>query len=259
MACVLVMQLLLPCVVFPLLNVAPGGAQEQLGLPLQQTAAFVHAYHDEVTPDERADIDAIIPYHKVEEEYDPVCQDAVKYWYRQDSPAHEVQAYLRTWAAMGLRHPETYLAATFAIAGSYLAPCQSLNIRTTTCDTWQDGAHVLYNPEELKGFREGMANLYNAYAETPVVCLPVQTVVWVFWLPALLLLVAWRFRPRDLVLFVPGAIVLAFCAIGPIYDARYCLPLLYTVPLLACFIFRKPELFQPTNEPQRSIECELPR
>lgn len=239
LACLLVMQLVLPWAVFPLLNVAPGGAQEALGLPLQQTAAFVHAYHDEVTPDERAAIDAIIPYHKVEEEYDPVCQDAVKYWYRQDSPPEEVQEYLHTWAAMGMRHPEVYLGALFAIAGSYLAPCQSLNIRTTTCDTWQDGTHVLYNPESLAWLREGMANLYNGYAQTLVICLPVQAVIWVFWLPALLLLTAWRFRPRDLLLFVPGAIVLAFCVIGPIFDARYCLPLLYTVPLLACFVFRK--------------------
>lgn len=237
-ACLLVMQLLLPWVVFPALNVAPGGRQESLGVALQQTAAFVREHRNEVTPEEVAAIDAVVPYGRLIDEYDPLCQDAVKYHFRLDATDEAVRDYLAAWAQMGLRHPETYLAAVLSIGGSYLAPCQSLNIRTTTCDTWQDGAHVLYNPESLNWLREGMAGLYDGYANLPVACLPVQAVVWVFWLPALLWLAARRYHPGDGLLFMPSAIVLAFCVIGPIFDARYCLPLLYTVPLLACFTFR---------------------
>lgn len=238
-ACLLVMQFLLPWFVFPALDVAPGGRQESLGVALQQTAAFVHEHRDEVTDDEVEAIDAVIPFGRLVDDYDPTCQDGVKYHFRIDASDEAIRDYLAVWAEMGLRHPETYLAAVLAIGGNYLAPCHSLNIRTTTCDTWQGDAHVLYNPESLNWLREGMANLYNNYAELPVVCLPVQTVVWVFWLPALLWLIARRYHPGDGLLFVPGAIVLAFCVIGPIFDARYCLPLLYTVPLLACFTFRE--------------------
>ena len=251
-ACLLVMTFLLPWVVFPALDVAPGGRQESLGVALQQTAAFVHEHRDEVTPEEMAAIDAVIPYGRLIDDYDPLCQDGAKYHFRLDASPQAVHRYLEVWAQMGLRHPDTYLGAVFTIGGGYLSPCQSLNIRTTTCDTWQGDAHVLYNPEGLNWLREGLAALYDSYASLPVICLPVQAVVWVFWLPALLWLVARRHHPGDGLLFVPGAIVLAFCIIGPIFDARYCLPLLYTVPLMACFVFRG----RPAERLQRT---EVPR
>lgn len=235
-SCVALMGLVLPLVVFPLMSVAPGGKQEALGPLLQQTAAYVSAYSGDTTEQERAAIDAVVPYDQLAQLYEWNCHDSVKYEFRLDASAEDVAAYLEAWAAQGLRHPDAYFAAFMGVASGYVAPVQTLNIRTTTCETAIDGVLVLYNPDVLDPLREGMAAAYAAWQAVPVACLPLEACLYVWWLPLLLAFVAWRRRLRCALLFVPGALVLAFCLIGPIFDARYCLPLLYTVPLLAAMM-----------------------
>lgn len=235
-SCAAVMALVLPLVVFPLMSVAPGGKQEALGPLLQQTAAYVAAHSGETTEQERAVIDAVVPYDELASLYEWSCHDNVKYEFRLDASLGDIASYVGVWAAQGLRHPETYFAAFMGVASGYVAPVQTLNIRSTTCETTIDNVLVLYNPDALDPLREGMAGAYAAWEGTPVACLPLEACLYVWWLPLLLAFVAWRRRLRCGLLFVPGAVVLAFCLIGPIFDARYCLPLLYTVPLLALMV-----------------------
>ena len=232
-ACMATMALVLPLVVFPLLNVAPGGKQETLGPLFQQTAAYAAAYPDDVTDEERATINVVLEHDELAEQYVWSCHDDVKYSIKLSATDQNIRDYIYVWAAQGLRHPDAYLGALMGVAGSYLAPVQALNIRTTTCDTDIDGVPVLYNPPELDWLREGLANAYSAWASVPGLCLPLEACLYVWWLPLLVAFAAWRRRLRCGLLFAPGALVLAFCLIGPIFDARYCLPLLYTVPLLA--------------------------
>lgn len=235
-ACMATMALVLPLVVFPLLNVAPGGKQEALGPLFQQTAAYVIAYPDDVTEDERATINVMLPYEQLPELYEWNCHDNVKYQIKLSATDQNTRNYIYVWAAQGLRHPDAYLAAWLGVAGSYLSPVQALNIRTTTCDTDIDGVPVLYNPPELDWLREGMAAGYDAWCSVPGLCLPLEACLYAWWLPLLAAFVAWRRRLRCGLLFAPTALVLASCLIGPIFDARYCLPLLYTVPLLLGFL-----------------------
>lgn len=75
-----------------------------------------------------------------------------------------------------------------------------------------------------------------------------EAVVYCLWLPAMALFAMRRWRLRAGLLLVPGAIGLAFCLIGPVFDARYCLPLLYTAPLLLgmlCCLMRAREQGAP--------------
>ena len=46
-----------------------------------------------------------------------------------------------------------------------------------------------------------------------------------------------RRQVKAAVLFVPFLVLLAFCMIAPVYDARYVIPIFDGVPLLACAIF----------------------
>ena len=235
-SCVVAMALVLPLVAFPLLSVAPGGRQESLGLALQQTAACAAAYPDDATDEERAAINVVLPYDKLADLYVWNCHDDVKYEIKPSATDQNIRDYLSVWAAQGLRHPDAYLSAWLGVAGSYLAPVQALNVRTTTCNTDIDGVPVLYNPPELDWLREGMAAAYAAWCSVPGLCLPLEACVYVWWLPLLGAFVAWRRRLGCALLFVPGALVLASCLVGPIFDARYCLPLVYTTPLLLAFL-----------------------
>ncbi len=156
-SCAAVMALVLPLVVFPLMSVAPGGKQETLGPLLQQTAAYVAAHSGETTEQERAAIDAVVPYDELASLYEWSCHDNVKYEFRLDASLGDIASYVGVWAAQGLRHPETYFAAFMGVASGYVAPVQTLNIRSTTCETTIDNVLVLYNPDALDPLREGMA------------------------------------------------------------------------------------------------------
>lgn len=236
--CVIVMQLFMPYVVFPLVNVAPGGKQEVLGPLFQQTAHYVTYHSEDVTEDERAAIDKVLEYDNLAEQHTFDFQDEVKYRFRLDATNDDVANYIKVWAAQGLRHPESYVAALMSIAGFYVAPCGDINIRMVTVDTHMgdDNRYMLYNPDELDGMRLGMERAYNMVAKMPGIDVPLLSVTYVFWLPAALLFVVLRRRLRCGVLFVPTAVLLAFCVIAPVYDARYCVPLLYAAPLLLCMV-----------------------
>ena len=244
-------------VLFPLLNVAPGGKQEVLGTLFQQTARHVLYYPDDVTEDEREAIDALLEYDNLAHQYTFNFQDEVKYRYNLDATGDAIVEYLKVWAAQGLRHPESYLASLFSIAGYYVAPCGPANIRMVTVDTHmgEDDRYMLWNPEELDWLREGLDEAYKAVSETPGVDAPLLLVVYVFWLPAVLMFVAWRHRLRCGVLFAPALILLGFCVIAPVYDARYCIPLLNAAPLMLCMVA---VLLREASARGRSAEVDIP-
>ena len=87
--CGIVMTIVFPMVVFPLLNVAPGGKQEVLGTLFQQTARHVLYYPDDVTEDEREAIDALLEYDNLAHQYTFNFQDEVKYRYNLDATGDE--------------------------------------------------------------------------------------------------------------------------------------------------------------------------
>lgn len=233
-----VMCVMFPLLVFPLLNVAPGGKQEVLGPLFQQTAYYVTYFGQDVTDEEREAIDAVLEYDNLASQYTFDFQDEVKYRFKLDSTTDDLASYLRTWAAQGTRHPEAYVGALMSIAGFYTAPVAPANIRMVTVDTHMgdDDRYMLWNPDELDWLRNGMADAYNAVARTPVLDAPLLVVVYVFWLPAVLMFVMWRRRTGGGVLLVPPLVLLAFCVIAPVFDARYCVPLFDGAPLMVCMV-----------------------
>ena len=77
-ASALVMWIVLPRIVFPLLDVAPGGKQEMLAIPFQQTACYVVNHSEELSEWEDQAIDAVLHIETLPERYDPSSSDPVK-------------------------------------------------------------------------------------------------------------------------------------------------------------------------------------
>ena len=247
------MTLLLPLIIFPLANISPGGKQEILGPLFQQTARYAQTH--ELTPEEAQVIDAVVDVERVREHYQFDFQDGVKYYYRVDSTPADLGAYLELYAAQGIQDPEAYFAAIASQAGMYVAPTTFLNIRMVTVDTklGEEDRPVLWNPPELDWLREGLDEFYAAIASIPVLNLPFLTVVYVLWIPAILLFANLRKRLGLGVLFVPLAVVVGFCVIAPVFDARYVWPMLLAVPVLwaACTgpsLRNGPETGMPISE-----------
>ena len=257
LACLLAMLVVLPCLVFPLLNVAPGGRQEALGILLQQTAAYAQRHPTLYTPEERAAIDAVVDYDSLRRVYVFGFHDYPKWLFNQQASNEELLAYLKAWATCGLRDPEAYLSALMGVAGRYVAPCATLDLNLAARDRYfndtaryfggeqEPGRVVIAYPPELAPWREALSDAYGAACESPLLRWPLEAVLYVLWLPALLLFVGERRHLGVLPLFVPGGMVLLFCLIGPVFDTRYCLPALYAAPLLvgamACLVRSGPE------------------
>ncbi len=230
--CAAIMWILLPLVIFPLANISPGGKQEILGPVFQQTARY--AQQNGLSEDEATIVDAVVDVDRVRNHYEFDFQDAVKYYYRVGSTNEELRAYLALWAEQGARDPEAYFGSVMALAGQYVAPTTYLNLRMVTVDTniGEPERHVLWNPPELDWLRNGLDEAYAAVASVPVANLPFLTVTYVLWLPALVLFLMARRRLACGIVFVPLVVVVAFCVIAPVFDARYAWPMLLAVPLL---------------------------
>lgn len=137
----------------------------------------------------------------------------------------------------------------------YVAPTTFLNIRMVTVDTklGEEDRPVLWNPPELDWLRKGLDELYGAIASIPVLNLPFLTVVYVLWIPAVLLFANLRKHLGLGVLFVPLGVVVGFCVIAPVFDARYVWPMLLAAPVLlaACTgtpLRNGPEAGMPISE-----------
>lgn len=234
LVCIAIAGALLPLVVFPAFNIAPGGKQEALGPMFQQTARFMVENRSEgVTTDEYYIIKEVIDYNKLFNEYTYDTQDKVKYHYILDATNEELLNYFKAYIKMGLRDPESYLAGIMSIAGRYVAPTDYLNIRMITVDTkiGDDQRQMLWNPGVLEPLRTGMDEAYKTVAQIPGLNFGLLTVTYVLWIPAMLLYTMLRRRIKCGILFVPLIVLIAFCVIAPLDDARYVAPIFDTIPL----------------------------
>lgn len=254
--CALVMWVLLPLVIFPAANIRSGGTQEVLGPLFQQTARYMVDHGDEISVSEKRAVQNVLDYDKLADQYRFDFADSVKYRYNLDATPEQIIDYLHAYLTMGARHPDSYLAAFASLAGYYVAPTAFANIRMVTVDTHMgdDDRYMLWNPDELDQLRNGMDEAYTTVAEIPGVDLPFLIVTYVFWLPAGLLYSLVRRRLRCGTLLMPMLILLAFCTISPVYDARYCVPIFDMAPLMVCafailadFAQVEPDFMAPTH------------
>lgn len=186
----------LPYILFPILNIEKGGMQETLGPACQQTARVLVDYPDDVTDQERDAIAAVLDIDKITEDYSFDFEDAVKYRFNLNATSEDILRYLKVYLTQGLRHPDSYFGAWMSLAGFYVAPCAYVNIRMTTVDTkmGDEQRYMLWNPDGLDWLREGLDNGYKAIASTPVIDAPLLLVAYTFWLPLALMFVCARRR-----------------------------------------------------------------
>ena len=88
----LLMMVLLPKVIYPILQIYPGGKQEMLGICFQQTSRLVCRGMEQMTPTEQEITDAVFDYNRIEELYDPHSSDPIKATYRLQAANEEITA-----------------------------------------------------------------------------------------------------------------------------------------------------------------------
>ena len=101
--------------ILPMAGVKPGGKQEMLSIPFQQTARYVKYYGNDVSTEEEKVIRKVLDYDTIGKNYDPDLSDPVKNTYKQKD--EYLKDYFNIWFEMLKKHPTAYIQAT--LNGTY--------------------------------------------------------------------------------------------------------------------------------------------
>ena len=99
---------------YRLLGFTPGSIREMLSVPMQQTARCVRDHPEDVSEEEQAEIDRLFKFDELAGAYNPTLADPIKDLYRNHADVNDLKAYFRAWASMFIRHPDTYIEASYA-------------------------------------------------------------------------------------------------------------------------------------------------
>ncbi len=242
--CAIVMFLLIPFLLFPVLNIHPGGKQEMLGLPFQQTARYIIDHGDEITSEEQLAISRVLDYKELAESYRPRVHDYVKFLYDQEATTQDLIAYLQAYFSMGLKHPETYFDAFMATATFYTSFETPVYITLTSSidyprdiaysdkETTEGDPLVIWSPLEVAGFKDALCSAYYAVCDAPLIGFFLKLALYTTWIPVSLLLYMLRRNIRFKGILLPGLLLLLVCFISPIGATRYTIALFDTIMLI---------------------------
>ena len=228
---VLSLTLLFNNLLLPALNVAPGPVREAFSLPFQITARCCLDHPEDVRPEERAAIDAVLNYDEILKVYDPYVSDLVKNSYRGDASA--LPAYFKTWLRMGLRHPLTYCQAALNSCFGYFTPGYLIGVFGGAFfgSLGQDfDISVPHAFPELTRIADGYNLFWSQAPGLSALYMP-STYTWLLLLCTAALLRKRRFRREAAQL--PLWLALATCCLSPVNGlVRYALPLMAAAPVL---------------------------
>ena len=223
-------------------NIEPGGIQEALSLPFQQTARYVKEHEEEVTQEEKEAIKGVLAYNKLGKYYNPKISDPVKATYKKKATTKDLTAYLKVWVQQGLKHPVTYIEATMNQNYYLVYPLveNSTVYDTTAPDKVSAkklaeklGVHEVPMIQKLDRWRTGFNKVFFS--------LPVFGLIasMAFFNLILIYLCYHGIRkkiPQMFLLVMPLLLSDAIIVLAPVIKGhpRYAFPVIYSIPIVFC-------------------------
>ena len=230
-------------VMWPALGIDVREDKEMLSVPLQQTARYMVECPDEVSAEQYAAIDAVLPADQLATLYNPDLSDPVKEAMRPakgNMTSEQRAAYFAAWAQMGAVHPGVYVRATVANTYAYFypfviigqdmdRPVFPLYIQGLPINQTFDVHYV--SPEQV---RTAVGDALVDMLSVPVVRMMFSPATYVLAFLAVGAYASARRRWRALAVAVPFAVLLATVLLGPLNGhLRYLMPLAAALPLVA--------------------------
>lgn len=225
----------------PVFGVIPGGKQEMLSIPFQQTARYVKEHHTEVTKEERRAIEKVLNYKVIAQKYNPNISDPVKNTYKKKD--EYLKNYFRVWGQQFLKHPGTYIKAT--LNGTYGYYSYKTKIKYPCGYNVQPEGHRLYSTNYKLKFNSKLkkARLFyerivkNIYVKGPLKLLTEPMIYNWFFIIMFGYLIQDKLLRKYWVIFIPFWISFFICLASPVNgDLRYMLPLMSTWILYLGFL-----------------------
>ena len=99
------------------LNIAKGGPQEMLSLPLQQTVYYLLQYEKETPPEELEIVSRVLDIENAKAAYKSTSADRIKdHYFKKDCSSSELSDYLKVWFRWFLRHPGSYVNSAIRLS-----------------------------------------------------------------------------------------------------------------------------------------------
>lgn len=237
-------------VAFSALDIAKGGKQEMLAIPLQQTFSVLYKYGDSMNPRHKHVIESIIvcePQQIIDTGYDWTNANPVKDrgCYNKDATTKDLIAFMMVWMQEGLAHPRTYIESVSWL-GDYFKFGPVYDEGFYVRVGWEEyGTDKLILPEyasnaELPRGQKLAKTIYTAVSKTPVLGLLMSEATYTVCVPLLCigLCVVLR-RWENLIYASPMLISICTLLVTPRHNTRYSYTLLFCSILLLAIPFIK--------------------
>ena len=116
----LVIFILLPLVLFPACHIIPGGKQEMIAIPLQQSALLLRGHGDELSKADKDILTGMLEPNAAEN-YEWWAVDKVKGTHWTQQRERLLGPFLRVWTKDAVIYPQTYAKAYFMLEQGWIA------------------------------------------------------------------------------------------------------------------------------------------
>lgn len=226
-----------PVAVLPALDIAPGGSQEAISVPIQQLSRVAILHQDELTRSDREAIDKVLDISHLKPYWQADSADYAKhYGYRLNASSSDRKNFILTWIRLFFRYPKDYIAAVPYLINPFIYGDTYYYSGPVRCGWWEAGGLQILNeyPECRPSYtQEKIATpLTNALNKTPPFSFIGSEALYTLWLPllALGLTISIR-RYKNLRYLIP--VVISWCSLFllPAHQARYTLSFLFIFAL----------------------------
>lgn len=231
---------------YPKLNIQDVGSREALCVPMQQIAYTVIKEDDNLSEEEKEQIDIYMPYSSIEELYNPRLADPIKTAFEVKS--YQAKDFIKLWVTLFAKYPIDYIDAFLTLNLPYWYPASD----TIDCfsqreyiETGIDGCGSLHQvtreskiPFLYSNYYEKAAD-YSLFRNIPIIE-RIFSISIPLWLILFCLFLKSVFPDKDsvLILLISLLFIITFLA-GPVSNFRYVFPIFCLYPLYICLMFYK--------------------
>lgn len=229
---VIIMWMVFPKILFPLMNIFPGGKGDVYGTLFQQTARVISKCGEvALSTDELETVGKLIDVDNIADLYTPLTTDPVKATFNMHANNKEISDYLSTWFRVGLRHPVLYIESTLSVCGGFFSPKKAIDIFDEIPITPNEEAFgELSNPSFLNGFRKSVSNAYYYICELSGIDILFQIFTYIWLIPVVVF--ASLKDKRSRLSMLPVGVSILILIVCPVCYARYAISQIYIVPLV---------------------------
>lgn len=248
MAMIIVVQVLMPKIVFPILHVESAGTQEVIAIPLQQSAGILIEHEDELSTNDKHQMLSVFSC-SIGQMRRGISLDSADWikgnCYNHESSKKDLAIFLKTWVKQSSRHARTCWRYT-----SWLSQPFYMNANRFYDEGffvhwgWEDrgGSEILsrYRPLEQSDNQKIGKAIYTTLEQLPVVGLLMSEATYVLWIPVIsLCLCIVLKRKTNVLVFIPFLMNMGTLIVSPAAQLRYSWSLLFGAVILIAMPFMR--------------------